>query len=1574
MAGKTEIIQADDKGQLTVPLPRGAVDRIDIVDVDMVITAKSGERMILPGAALDAMTATPPQVMFTDGAVSSGELLGSVARVETPATSIPVMTSLTEFDQKRTEGKKNLTRDGSDQAQADESGAQTAQAQQVAPLPTNGGDGTVEKLLEKAEAMDNAIRKAAFDPAPIQAYEPPAASSDTPGSQPVTSKIPLYASLSEGNVVGVQTDGATLYGAGGPSGSSTADGIQTRDALQYGKETLTGTAGGDIIFADGFKQLTNGGNTAVAYAALDTETGQAPTGTAFYYAKEVMLNVAGYIRRLDSITVSGLPDGISVEGGTSLGGGGWSIPTASVVPTAKALTLVYDVTKMRALFATGATSTDLEMTVTIVGQGVEAINISKRFLLRFQDVTAEADITANSPVYLTGADGGWTDIYVMPTASAPHLINAGEGDNTVYGGNSADTINAGSGDDVIRSYAGNDVIIVGAGDNTIWAGNGDDSVTTLGGNDIIHAGSGTNVIDAGDGANSIDAGSGDDTITGGSGNDTISAGDGANIVVTGTGANTVTGGGGADTIIGGAGADSIDAGAGDDIVYGGAGNNNAANNGIVDGGAGTDWLTFNGAPATVTDGERSLADWLAVTGADINGVGLSLDGSGSGTATRTAEGQTDDVANIENIIGSQGNDSFDVSAYTGIGHILYGLAGNDTLTGADGIDTLYGGAGQDSLLGGAGNDFLYTSATEVAGTAVTGVATDTAGAGTMAVNVAATGLNVSLTDVTNYANGGAGADTIIGGAGNDFFVSTSGEHGDGTNADSFAGGDGTDTLDFSSYGTTNALDVDLAAGLATTGTTTWARFSSIERVLTSRANDTVTGSAQGETIWTGDGNDLVLGNGGDDVIRGGAGNDDLRAGSGSDSLYGEAGNDTLYGSSNATYLNGGTGSNTYYLYGGTDTIDGTDGTDTIAYSSNQVVGAVIAGTNYGNFINLSSTDYGISVAGALVADAAQSHWRSGNGTWTEMVAGVNGSTWQADNDGRGLYGNAHNDRYIAVETVVGTGYGDVLIGNTLGNWIFAGTGNDAVYGLEGADTMAMMNGGGANTGHDYFDGGNDVDGTADTYTASATAAGVLSWTGGDLINYSSGNAINYSLLINLDTISHDTTGVAGTTVAAGTITGWSTNVVTVANVEHAYGGNMGDFLYGSAANNVLDGGLGDDTLFGYAGDDFLYAGPGRDYIDGGAGTDWASFRTISASTTHGTYGAGFGVEIYLANADLDASGVNDQSGTWATYQARYATGAASYDYDTLVDVENLVGTDYHDRMAGTGSANIIFAEAGNDLVYGGAYGAGVIDTLDGGGGTDTLWFYGFDDGAGHGLSVNLSNNNGETILGATGWSTITINDGGSTRIGIGRNFENIQGSAHADNLTGTSAANTLYGGTGNDTLYGLAGNDTLYGGAGDDTLYGGGNTDILYGDGDSDTFSLTAALVPNQTIHGGSGNASTNAATENGTDTLLLTDNWNMSNLNIGLLHSIEAIDLRNGGASVDINLFGTQASQSNARTVINGILDSASNTSLHLYLDNGDRFNTANSATGAGMATNTNAQATYTYGGSNVVVHWGSG
>jgi Ca2+-binding RTX toxin-like protein len=149
-------------------------------------------------------------------------------------------------------------------------------------------------------------------------------------------------------------------------------------------------------------------------------------------------------------------------------------------------------------------------------------------------------------------------------------------------------------------------------------------------------------------------------------------------------------------------------------------------------------------------------------------------------------------------------------------HIIYGLGGNDTLTGNSGDDVLNGQAGSDTLNGGAGRNILNggigndTYLVEDADDIVVEIAeggTDTVNAsityslGAHVENlILAGGGNINATGNTlnnliidnsghNILDGGVGNDTVIGGVGNDTVIG-------GAGSDRLTGGNGADTFIF----------------------------------------------------------------------------------------------------------------------------------------------------------------------------------------------------------------------------------------------------------------------------------------------------------------------------------------------------------------------------------------------------------------------------------------------------------------------------------------------------------------------------------------------------------------------------------------------------------------------------------------------------------------------------------------------------------------------------------------------------------------------------------------------------------
>ncbi len=145
---------------------------------------------------------------------------------------------------------------------------------------------------------------------------------------------------------------------------------------------------------------------------------------------------------------------------------------------------------------------------------------------------------------------------------------SGEPPIVIDAGNGSDTLVGGDGDDILDGGRGSDVIIGGYGDDMLSGGRGDDVIYGGGGADIISGGRGSDAIQGGNGNDLIDGGRGADIISGDAGSDYIDGGRGADILDGGFGADQINGGAGSDTIIGGADDDILVGGAGaDDFVF-----------------------------------------------------------------------------------------------------------------------------------------------------------------------------------------------------------------------------------------------------------------------------------------------------------------------------------------------------------------------------------------------------------------------------------------------------------------------------------------------------------------------------------------------------------------------------------------------------------------------------------------------------------------------------------------------------------------------------------------------------------------------------------------------------------------------------------------------------------------------------------------------------------------------------------------------------------------------------------------------------------------------------------------------
>ncbi|MEI6643887.1 MAG: calcium-binding protein [Novosphingobium sp.] len=281
------------------------------------------------------------------------------------------------------------------------------------------------------------------------------------------------------------------------------------------------------------------------------------------------------------------------------------------------------------------------------------------------------------------------------------------------------------------------------------------------------------------------------------------------------------------------------------------------------------------------------------------------------------------------------------------------------------------------------------------------------------------------------------------------------------------------------------------------------------------------------------------------------------------------------------------------------------------------------------------------------------------------------------------------------------------------------------------------------------------------------------------------------------------------------------NYVVPAGAQYAivdgYRGN--DILTGNEATNLLRGGEGDDKLYANGGDDIVLGGKGNDLLqggfgndrlDGGEGNDTASFEDI-----------GWG-----ANVSLEKLGPQD------TYAGT----------DTLLNIENLIGSPNNDTLIGSNTDNVLSGGDGDDTLKGlagndtldGGYG---VNTLEGGLGDDT-YFDKYYFRSHYEIDNPIENAD-------SGTDTVLTNIDGYV---LGSNIENLTmlGADYVDltmdiSGTGNELDNVITGNTGNNHLSGMAGNDTLVGGDGNDTLDGGAGADKMTGGAGDDTYLVDSA-------------------------------------------------------------------------------------------------------------------------------------
>lgn len=330
---------------------------------------------------------------------------------------------------------------------------------------------------------------------------------------------------------------------------------------------------------------------------------------------------------------------------------------------------------------------------------------------------------------------------------------------------------------------------------------------------------------------------GDDLYDGSGGRQTgvVEAGGGRDQLIGGRHADTFRGGDHSDTLVGGGGDDSLDGGDGDDFA-------------VFSGPRSAYSWTIEGDQITVT-GPDGVDVLTSVELLQFSDELVSLTGHG----IRERGGGGDDE-----IAGTELNDVLDGGPVPWLWEMqgstdngedrLFGLAGNDIITGGGRDDYLDGGRGNDQLDGGLQNDILIGGA---------GDDLLTGGRG------------------SDWMDGGAGIDVaVFSGARADYVIVTA------NGVTTLTGPDG----QHPGNDTVTVVSTDTLVGVE--------RLQFSDQVVVLRGapiegdsgSDTLKGGDQAESLYGGDGDDFLSGGAGDDELSGGAGNDVIDGGSGFDTV------------------------------------------------------------------------------------------------------------------------------------------------------------------------------------------------------------------------------------------------------------------------------------------------------------------------------------------------------------------------------------------------------------------------------------------------------------------------------------------------------------------------------------------------------------------------------------------------------------------------------------------------------------------------------------------------------------------
>jgi Ca2+-binding RTX toxin-like protein len=977
---------------------------------------------------------------------------------------------------------------------------------------------------------------------------------------------------------------------------------------------------------------------------------------------------------------------------------------------------------------------------------------------------------------------------------------------------------------IVQGFLGNDVIDGGAGADILQGGAGNDVYYVDDAGDVVTDSSGTDEIRTALATYTIGASSGVENLTGlAATGQSLSGTSGSNTIRGGTGDDQLFGLGGTDTLWGGAGNDQLDGGTSGDVMRGEQGDDTY----FVDS---TSDAVVENAGEGVDKVQTALVSYTLA--ANVENL------TGTAATAQTLRGNS-----LDNLI-TAGAASDTINLRDGGADTVFANGGNDTIyfgttmTSADQVD---GGAGADvvmlqgayaglvlganALVSVESLQLLTRTDTRFLGNGttpdsynITTVDANVANGAELIVDASALASDETLTfngsaetDGRFRITGGAGADSLTGGAWTDTLTGGAGDDvlDGGANSDTMTGGSGNDAYVVDSLADTVT---ELAGGGA-------------DEIRTAMASYTLT-AANVETL------------------RGlSAAGQALTAGAAGQTLIGAGGNDVLADGGFAATMKGGLGDDLYAVHAIGDTIveNNGEGTDTVrSYLSTYTLAANVEALI--GMLSTGQTLTGNGSANSITGGAGDDRLDGGTGA-DAIAAGLGNDTYVVDNAGDTVTENADEgtdtvETALAAYTLAGnvekltgtSAAGQALTGNSLANIITGGSGNDVLTGGGGNDTLT--GGAGIDTASyalnaavrvsvnsafagtvtldpnetDSFSQIEKIVGSAfgDTFTNNVTTGMTFEGGAGD---------DTYSLLGGNDTVIEAAGGGTDRVVTA------SAFYILGANIENLTGlASTGQSLYGNALDNEVLGGTGNDILYLYQGgrdraaasdgnDSIVYGASfdGQDDVDGGLGFDWLELQGNYGALTLGANVARVEAVELLGAADnkYGAAGAGAFS-----YRVSVASNIAVTGGPLLVQAGGLASNEtltFDGSAAATGLAFQVFGGAGADSLTGGAG----DDDLDGGRGADTL-------AGGAGNDVYFVDDAGDRVVEQADAGSDVV-ETSLAAYTLGDNVENLFGMSIAgQSLTGNTLANDINGAIGDDRIDGGAGDDRMGGGFGND--------------------------------------------------------------------------------------------------------------------------------------------------------------